>query len=546
MDRSTPFYMEAVEITSGYQAALRFYPGSGDEIQFDTIEVSTDLLTWTTPVRDGLYHILLDNVSVGDRVYVRAKPVDGTYYKTYGGHFTPFRCDAKIGGNILSLFYGSNFTGNETSFIEGTNNCRHIFRGGIADASELLLTPTTLPDKCYQYMFENCIELIKAPTITQATLPQNRWPYDYMFQGCSSLESLTIENTNLRNNDYILYGMAPKTIVYKKEGVTTPGNPNNLTVVTLKNTPFNVANAKQWVIGNKKVKRVVDSNGRLIWGKRPTPDPSSPFYFRNLSGTPTKICVKSAGYYSPTINYQYSYDKINWNSKSSTGTGFDPSWVTIPAFGTVYIRAMYDTWNYYDESQGVTFVTWFRDNWGDYHGERLVVGGNIMSLFYGSNFAGKTSFPSSSTNRECYRFFEGMENIVDASELVLPVTTMHIASYDRMFFGNTNLIYPPVELPATLEAACYRSMFGGCSSLIYTPNLPATTLYRYCYRGMFSGCSALHKVVCNALTGFDTDDPTDAWLNNVASVGEFHKNPSATGWTTGVSGIPTGWMVVNI
>lgn len=308
---------------------------------------------------------------------------------------------------------------------------------------------------------------------------------------------------------------------------------------------MNVYEAKNIIVPGGYVKRILDMNDVVLWERKNMPSKSTPFYFRNTSDVPTKVCVKSETYNAPTITYTYSYDLVNWTQKSSTGTGFAPNWVTIPAYGTVYFKAGYDVW--YEVYNSIIQLTYFIDHYNDYEGEPLVAGGNIMSLFYGDYFTGnETSFRSSSTNRECYRFFNGMKNIVDASELILPVTTMHIASYEDMFWNNTNLKYPPKELPATLESACYRYMFSSCSSLVCSPELPATTLKDYCYKGMFGGCSSLNKVICNARYGFDTVEPLDAWLNNVAQTGTFYKNALKNDWPSGVSGIPSGWTVVNI
>lgn len=531
MDRSTPFYMEAVEVTPGYQAKFRFYPGADDEIQFDTIEVSTDLLTWTTPVRDGSYHVLLDNVSVGDRVYVRAKPADETYFKTYGGHFTPFRCDAKIGGNILSLFYGSNFTGDETSFIEGTNsNCRSIFRGGITDASELLLTPITLSPYCYQRMFEGCTGLTKAPTITQAAI-QGGYPYDYMFQRCDSLESITIENTNIRNSDYILYGMAPKTIVYKKEGVTTPGNPSNCTVVTLKNTPFNVADAKQWSINGKNVKRVMDIRGRVIWGK--PIDYTEPFYVENISqSNETLTITKPNG--NNTYTIEYSADKTNW---STLGTIAKNGTLTksLASGDKIYLRV--DT-RATASPNGMFNITGVSK-----------VGGNTMSLIYGSSFTGnETTFYNGGAVENFASLFANNTSLANAGELLLPATTVYISGYYRMFYQCSSLRLAPAILPATsIGSNAYDSMFYQCSSLKKSPSILVSEIPAYGCDSMFYGCTQLEQVtcLCTSFEGTPGGD-TNLWMVGVSQTGTFYKNASMNDWPTGVSGIPEGWTVVNI
>ena len=86
-------------------------------------------------------------------------------------------------------------------------------------------------------------------------------------------------------------------------------------------------------------------------------------------------------------------------------------------------------------------------------------------------------------------------------------------------------------------------MFNGCTSLISAPILPATTLQTYCYTEMFNGCTKLNNVTCLA-TDISADACTDDWLKGVAANGTF-TTPSTTGWTEGVSGIPSGWTRVN-
>ena len=112
--------------------------------------------------------------------------------------------------------------------------------------------------------------------------------------------------------------------------------------------------------------------------------------------------------------------------------------------------------------------------------------GNIMSTVYGDNFADKTTV-SSNMFRGC---FWGL-NVVDASELILPATTLAEDCYSWMFLNCRYLTKAP-ELPATaLANGCYSYMFSNCESLVQVPVLPATTLAERCYLSMFDWCSSL-------------------------------------------------------
>jgi hypothetical protein len=88
-------------------------------------------------------------------------------------------------------------------------------------------------------------------------------------------------------------------------------------------------------------------------------------------------------------------------------------------------------------------------------------------------------------------------------------------------------------------------MFKDCTSLTTAPALPATTLVHRCYDFMFSGCTKLNSVTCLA-TNISAVECTNYWLNGVAKTGTFTKAESMTGWTTGSSGIPSGWTTIPV
>ena len=197
--------------------------------------------------------------------------------------------------------------------------------------------------------------------------------------------------------------------------------------------------------------------------------------------------------------------------------------------------------------------------------------GNIMSLINGTNFIG-----TSNLDRDIFaKLFKDCTGLVSAQNLILPNTTESYC-YEWMFSGCTSLTATP-ELPAlTLSAGCYHGMFYGCTSLINAPALPATEvtdmcyymmfsgctslttapelratrLWYYCYTEMFDGCHSLNYVKCLATnpTYEGTTIYTNYWLSNVASTGTFVKKAGVT-WPTGnigMSGIPSGWTVINV
>ena len=216
--------------------------------------------------------------------------------------------------------------------------------------------------------------------------------------------------------------------------------------------------------------------------------------------------------------------------------------------------------------------------------------GNIMSLIYGDNFSGQTSF-----NNQRY-VFSGLfssANTVDASGLVLPAEIITEGSYNSMFEACHSLVGAPAipadymdmfacrcmfrecislttapELPAIVTAmdlnhtyhygsgcyyqmfynctglttaptvlpsielydGCYAYMFYGCSSLHSAPELPATTLLGGCYEEMFDGCSSLNYIKCLATNVSDSVNRNNCswWVHGVNSTGTFVKDSGAT------------------
>ena len=221
------------------------------------------------------------------------------------------------------------------------------------------------------------------------------------------------------------------------------------------------------------------------------------------------------------------------------------------------------------------------------------VEGNIMSLIYGDDFKNKLTISSRYT---FYELFRNCTKLVSAENLILPATTLASSCYSQMFRDCTSLTAAP-KLPATtLTDNCYSNMFQGCTSLTQIPELPATSLTDYCYFNMFTNCASLATVPSNLLpattltsncysgmfygctslttapelpattlagscyermfndctnlnyikclaTDISVFNCTYNWVSGVASTGTFVKNPNMTSWTTGTSGIPSGWTV---
>lgn len=110
----------------------------------------------------------------------------------------------------------------------------------------------------------------------------------------------------------------------------------------------------------------------------------------------------------------------------------------------------------------------------------ISVSGNIMSLLDGS-----LETLTFSSNYIFNSLFRGCTKLVNATNLILPVTSLTQSCYGYMFYGCSSLTAAPTLPATTLVLSCYEAMFNECSSLTTAPALPATTLAQSCYRSMF-------------------------------------------------------------
>ena len=237
---------------------------------------------------------------------------------------------------------------------------------------------------------------------------------------------------------------------------------------------MNFANITAWTIPEGSVTQVTDSNGDIIW-KLTQPVTSSYFYVEDTSGEANTLNIKKSSSSAPTVTIYYSSDQQNWTSLGSTSTT-DIS-TTIPANSKLYLKATVNNWGSSTYYNGIKCS-------GSHN-----VGGNILSLLYGDNYAGQTGFPSGSA-RNFYGLFNGNNTLVSAGNLELPSTTSSYC-YTNMFNGCSALTTTPVLPSTTIASNCYQGMFSGCRALTTAPVLPATSLNDTCYANMFFNCTSL-------------------------------------------------------
>ena len=126
----------------------------------------------------------------------------------------------------------------------------------------------------------------------------------------------------------------------------------------------------------------------------------------------------------------------------------------------------------------------------------------------------------------------------------LPATELADWCYSGMFWGCTSLTVAPALPATTLYQYCYAHMFRDCTGITSASELPNATLDYDCYSCMFRGCTNLTHIKC-LVTDIPSSSCTFSWVDGVSSNGTFVKHPDMTSWSTGVSGIPEGWTVVD-
>lgn len=207
-----------------------------------------------------------------------------------------------------------------------------------------------------------------------------------------------------------------------------------------------------------------------------------------LLGTPLTFEITSAGNVSwagyPYRTIEYKKNDGEWTSV--TPASMSPVRISVVAGDVLQFRGNNSA---YGDGYGSGDATCFNDF--DYPTTAgFIVKGNIMSLVNSTGFTNLTTVSSEAFPN----MFRNCTGLMDASQLMLPATTVGNMSYYYMFYGCTSLTSAP-ELPATTIAQqCYQGMFLNCTSLTTVPSILPATDIRYCiqcYESMFAGCTNL-------------------------------------------------------
>lgn len=118
---------------------------------------------------------------------------------------------------------------------------------------------------------------------------------------------------------------------------------------------------------------------------------------------------------------------------------------------------------------------------------------------------------------------------------------------NAMFYQCTALTTNNITLAddCNTTALCMKQMFFQCAALTSIPVLTPKVIAESAYLSLVAGAKKINYIKCLA-TDISAENATYNWVAEVASSGTFVR-PAASAdiWTSGVSGIPSGWSVTS-
>ena len=512
-------------ISSGQYGAFEYYQNN----EWKTIGIENS---------GGYIHTFNDNyLEFSKRIYFR-NPMLTSYMRiSFSGEFNMGGV-FKI-GRLNGFFIDTSIVNAKNLILSATLNESYCYAHAFQGCKKLITAPqlpaTSLPAGAYSNMFEGCINLKKSPILPAPTLSQDA--YYYMFRGCSNLEEITILATNISNYGCLnmwVYGVKSKGIFNKIKEVNYPSGSSGIPECWLfDGIEFDISSLNIDITTGEKT---IIINSNVNW----TTDYSDTWY--TLSQTSggigeTIITISPVGNNETTLKSVLKFyygdnviEKVNINNNPLPPENcfyIEPinsyCWVSINY--TTYDRILDNDCVYYfnngewkkldfDTSTKITEKTYFKNYKKTYSEISNVVVTSYLSIREPCNIGGDiTTLLGGMKNNYAYQLFKGSK-IVDASNLILPATT--------------------------LSNYCYQQMFMNCASLTTAPELPATTLVHRCYQQMFANNTALNYIKCYAenVSAYNLD----MWVKSVSPTGTFVKKAGVE-YPIGNSGIPSGWTI---
>lgn len=384
-----------------------------------------------------------------------------------------------------------------------------------------ILPATTLANECYSYMFQKCISLTTAPELPTTTLAD--YCYSYMFKGCTSLSNITMLATDISAFNCLYYWVqdvsSTGTFVKHPNMTSLPsgisGIPESWEVKDMIVTPTEctsltitaddvIGNATTTTIHYTAIYNGIDKYGNDVIGVVEEGTTVSAQFPQNVSETETVERIITFEFMGVTASTVITQGVFSHEKQYLTFEAIEDSTFTFSISEAGIVEYSLDggqTWVSLSSGTNTPTVPagskiMFKsprisidDGIGRFNSTgKFNVSGNIMSMLYGDDFEGRVNL-AGNTNAFAYLFNNCA--IVNASNLILPATTLADWCYSYMFKGCTSLVAAPALPATTLANSCYNSMFKGCTSLTTAPELPATTLANGCYLSMFNGCTSL-------------------------------------------------------
>lgn len=544
-----------------------------------TYQYSTDKQEWydmlpssyaTEAESDEVPGVLNPSIAInaGESFYIKVKePVDPTILQNafndddflgVGEIDTSTYC--AVSGNVMSMLFGDDFVGKKDLTGYYCAFAR-MFAGNeyMCDARYLVLPATTLEIGCYIAMFGGCYLIVAAPELPAPTLTEAC--YLAMFDECTGLRYIKMMATDITANE-CLAAWIPTSI--DSQGLLV--HHIDLQIEQESSSPTLI---NPTVFGT-------DATDNTMY---------VPTYWRHFGTLPyenqhteyfTITPIEGINQYIPVVNeeygfmilndrteiqYEYSFDKVEWHQVHTLNPLSDVSenemlanMVFLQNRQSIYLRAnitpdmlpttLYDDDEIMNCGIGSIYLSSTSGNHCFY-----IASGNVMSFVYGDNFADKTDlseYPSVFVNLfypsnmfvnnvgpASYDLNDDdnlyMNKLYDASNLILPATTLGPWSYVNMFKYCTSLIDAPKILPATqLETiddyTQYDSMFCYCESLVCGPELNVDILPEYGYSYMFGDCTNICYIKMNT-SDISADECLSGVLSSINYDGHVICNP---------------------
>ena len=416
-----------------------------------------------------------------------------------------------VSGDIMSLLNKDDVI----KVIPSKNCFRKLFEQSPILKTAPKLEATTLTYNCYELMFSGCTGLTAAPDLPATTLAE--YCYAGMFRDCTGLTAAPdLPATTLANGCYM-------SMFYYCTNLTAAPN---LPATTLADYCYD-----NLFKGCEKL-NYVKCLATNIDAKYCTSD-----WLGNVSSSGTFVKAPEMDKWTLNIPSSIPY---GWTVKDNITAS---NYLTFTSQGTTTLKL-----NDYGGNNPKLYYSTDKTDWTEWnHNDISFTDGNPLYIC-GDNASGFsfTSLKYSTFSAEGDRFevYGDVMSLIDKDKEFLDEIPCD-ACFTRLFYDCTTLQRAP-ELPATkLKPSCYNSMFYNCTDITQAPELDATTLASSCYSFMFAGCSSLNYVRCLA-TDISADNCVDNWLGSVFSEGVFFKASEMTDWSSGESGIPAGWTIMDV